>query len=286
MASDDRVNDSFIAQSVIGLTAGPPPRTYSASVRRPSTPYSVTYMAGRSKTAPLAATPPTVGVQDGAEHIYIESEDHGANPAASARTVRHTVTLRNPLRGTGAELALYAEGFLKVTKLRRGNADKPFFLDLRFVDPVPTLERVIAARWLAAALGCTALAALAAFLLRFDALYGIAAAALAIATVSAAATLYAGLHLSHERTEFCTLHGRSAVLELIANFGSVKKHRAFVPLLSQAIEEAAERIGTDTAAFLRAEMREHYRLRGDGVLHNDECSRGTGRILAQFDVQL
>jgi hypothetical protein len=33
-------------------------------------------------------------------------------------------------------------------------------------------------------------------------------------------------------------------------------------------------------------MREHYRLRGDRVLDNDACARGTGRILAQFDVQL
>jgi hypothetical protein len=57
-------------------------------------------------------------------------------------------------------------------------------------------------------------------------------------------------------------------------------------MLCRAIEEAAERIGADTAAYLRAEMREHYRLRGNGVLDNDECARGTGRILAQFDVQL
>jgi hypothetical protein len=76
------------------------------------------------------------------------------------------------------------------------------------------------------------------------------------------------------------------VLELIANFGAIKKYRALVPTLSQAIEEAAERIGSDTAAYLRAEMREHYRLRGAGVLDTDECAKGTGRILAQFDVQL
>jgi hypothetical protein len=76
------------------------------------------------------------------------------------------------------------------------------------------------------------------------------------------------------------------VLELIANFGALKKYRAIVPLLSHAIEEAAERIGVDTATYLRAEMREHYRLRGDGVLENDDCAKGTGRILAQFDVQL
>jgi len=38
--------------------------------------------------------------------------------------------------------------------------------------------------------------------------------------------------------------------------------------------------------FLRAEMREHYRLRGDGVLSVGTCAECTGRILAHFDVQL
>jgi hypothetical protein len=94
------------------------------------------------------------------------------------------------------------------------------------------------------------------------------------------------VYRSCERTAFATIHGRARVLELVANFGSLKKFRAFVPVLSAAIEEAAERIGDDTAAFLRAEMREHYRLRGDRVLSNQSCADSTGRILAQFDVQL
>ncbi len=242
-------------------------------------------MVSRSKTAPAAPTPSAAAESPG-EHIYIESEDSSANPAAAARTLRESVVLRNPVRRNGAELALFEEGFLKVTPLRNRGTEAPFFLDLRFVDPVPKLDRVIAVRWLTGALGCGALMALAAFLMRFDALYVFAAAALGCATLAAAITLYIGLYLSHERTEFCTLHGRATVLELVANFGSIKKFRAFVPALSHAIEEAAERIGADTSAFLRAEMREHYRLRGDGVLDNDDCAKGTGRILAQFDVQL
>jgi hypothetical protein len=240
-------------------------------------------MTGRSKSATPAATPPPTAPS---EHIYIASEDLSANPAAAARTLRETVRLRNPVRRTGAELAIYDEGFLKVVELRNGNANQPFFLDLRFVDPVPRIERVVALRWLAAALGCGALAALATFLLRFDALYGVAAWALGATMLATAATFSVGIYGTYEKTEFCTLHGRVLVLGLVANFGSMKKYRAVGPILSRAIESAAERIGADTAAYLRAEMREHYRLRGDGVLDNDECARGTGSILAQFDVQL
>lgn len=239
-------------------------------------------MPGRKKSATPAASPPPVPT----EHIYIASEDVTASPALAARTLRETVLLRNPVRRTGAQLGVYDEGFLKVVQLSNGNADEPFFLDLRFVDPIPRIERIVAARWLAAALGCGALAALAAFLLRFDALHAAAAWALVAALLAAAASLYVGIYASHETTEFHTLHGRVPVLRLVANFGSMNRFRAFVPVLSRAIEEAAERIGVDTAAYLRAEMREHYRLRGDGVLDNDACARGTGSILAQFDLQL
>ncbi len=237
------------------------------------------------KPSSLATKPPLAAPSAPAEHIYIGSEDSSADPAIAARTPREAIVLRNLIRRTGAELTLYDEGYLKVTELEKGAADAPFFLDLRFVDPVPKIERVIATSWLTATLGCGAVTALAAFLLRFDAFYGVAMWALGVAALATAATLYVGVYSSHERIEFCTLHGRAAVLQLVANLGSIRRFHAFVPMLCRAIEEAAERIGIDTAAYLRAEMREHYRLRGNGVLDNDECARGTGRILAQFDVQ-
>ena len=254
-------------------TAAPVPRAPSpgrAAVRAPSPPPA-------PAPAPVSSTP--------TEHIFIESEE-GGDPASAARTPGDTVVLRNPIRRVGAELTIFDEGYLKVKKVVKGNADAPFLLDLRFVDPVPKIERVIAMRWLTAAFGCGAMAVLAAFLLRFDAFYLVALVASCLATLATLGALYVGIYSSHERIEFCTLHGRAAVLELVANLGSIKKFHAFVPTLCRAIEEAAERIGADTSAYLRAEMREHYRLRGDGVLDSDECARGTGRILAQFDVQL
>ena len=242
---------------------------------------AATKPAAPTPTAPPAAAPSAPG-----EHILIGSDDFAADPAAVARTPGDTVVLRNPIRRTGAQITFYDEGYLKVTELDKGNAEAPFLLDLRFVDPVPKIERVIAMRWLTAAFGCGALAVLAAFLLRFDAFHTAALWALAVAALGTVGALYVGVYASHERIEFCTLHGRAAVLKLVANLGSIKKFHSFVPMLCRAIEEAAERIGADTSAYLRAEMREHYRLRGDGVLDNDECARGTGRILAQFDVQL
>lgn len=236
--------------------------------------------------APVPSAPPAAAHNATGEHILIASDDFAADPATVARTPGDTVVLRNPIRRAGAQMTFYHEGFLKVTELEKGNAEAPFLLDLRFIDPVPKIERVIAMRWLTAAFGCGATAVLAAFLLRFDAFYIVALWAFGVAALATVGALYVGVYSSHERIEFCTLHGRATVLQLVANLGSIKKFHSFVPMLCRAIEEAAERIGADTSAYLRAEMREHYRLRGEGVLDNDECARGTGRILAQFDVQL
>ena len=263
------------------------PASSAAKAAAPATKAPAPKAAPAAKAAaPAAKPPPPAAPSSPGEHIFIGSDDLNADPATTARTARDAVVLRNLIRGTGAELTLYDEGYLKVTALKKGNADAPFFLDLRFIDPVPRIERVLAMRWLTAAFGSGAVMALAAFLMRFDAFHAAAVWGLGAAAIATIGTLYVGIYLSHERIEFCTLHGRADVLRLIANVGSIKKFHAFVPMLCRAIEEAAERIGADTAAYLRAEMREHYRLRGNGILDADECARGTGRILAQFDVQL
>jgi hypothetical protein len=245
-------------------------------------------MAARGKTAPQRQATPAESVFDESpsEHIYIGSDDLAADPAKAGRTIAKALDLRNPIRHRRTELVLFEEGVLKVTEHRNGKAGRAFFLDLRFVDPIPTIERVVAKNWLLAAVGCVAVAVLAGFLMRFDFLYIGAIVALVLSVGAGAAALYGGLYRSYERTEFCTLHGRSTVLRFTSNLGVRRRFRAAVPVLSAAIEEAAERITADTAAYLRAEMREHYRLRGDGVLDNETCASGTGRILAQFDVQL
>jgi hypothetical protein len=244
-------------------------------------------MALRPTSPPRPSVTATPGAPTGpSEHIYLGSEDLGANPATAGKTIRAAIALRNPLRLSGIDLTLFDEGVLRIVHKRKGRPDEPYHLDLRFLDPVPTIEHVLAKRWLLTALGCAAVAGLATFLMRFDAMYTSALLILLGSGVGGLTALYGGIYRSYEHCEFCTIHGRTPVLTLTANLGAIKRYRAFVPVLSAAIEEAAERITTDTAAYLRAEMREHYRLRGDRVLDNEACAAGTGRILAQFDIQL
>ncbi len=242
-------------------------------------------MAATPKRVRTPAAAPSAAPELRSEQIVISSEE-SATPTAASRTIVEQLTLRNAMRGTSVELTLYKGGFLDVAETGGHKNGARFRLDLRYLDPVPTIERSVATKWFYATLGCSAVAAVAAFALRFESVWLAALAVLAIAVVAAGATLFVGLYRSCERTAFATIHGRACVLDLVANLGSLKTFRAFVPALSAAIEEAADRIGDDTAAFLRAEMREHYRLRGDGVLNNQACADGTGRILAQFDARL
>jgi hypothetical protein len=219
------------------------------------------------------------------EHIYIAS-DENEPAAARARTVRERHSVANPLRRCRTDLTLYAEGGLKVVEQRGSKPGEAYLLDLQYLDPVPQTTQVVARRAVRTALVLAGGAALGFALASVRVAPEITAAAGFVAAGAALCAALAALRGSYERIVFVTRHGRAAVLTLRAGLGSIRRTRAVVPALAHAIEAAADRIGTDTSAFLRAEMREHYRLRADGVLSNDECADSTGRILAQFDVPL
>ena len=227
---------------------------------------------------------PVAALLDGSpsEHIYLGSEDAPPEPQA-ARTVRARQTLANRFGGTSVEITLYEEGLASVVTIRGAERAAAYRLDLRYLDPVPSIARRTATRLIGAALGCAAGAGVLA-LSRLAVPHGWVASALLAA--GALALFAAALRRSYEKTQFVTIHGRAPVLTLVASFGAIKRFHAFVPILSRAIEEAADRSATDTSAYLRAEMREHYRLRSEGVLSDEACADGTGRILAQFDIQL
>jgi hypothetical protein len=243
-------------------------------------------MTEANSSGHLAQAAPYALDNSAAEHIYIASDDAPPDPLATSHTVRERIELRNAVRRTRTELTLYEEGFLRAIETRNGKRGETFGLDLHYLDPVPSIRRTIATRALYAALGAVGAAALAGLLMQFEILRPVALPVMLTAATAALIALVIAIYRSHERIEFVTIHGRATVLCLIANLGSIKRFRAFIPVLSRAIEESAERIGTDTSAYLRAEMREHYRLRGDGVLSSESCADSTGRILAQFDIQI
>ena len=226
-----------------------------------------------------------------AEHLVLETGVHERlqlenEPPLDERrlTVERNMELNDRARGIKTRLVIYQEGVLRVRQTQRKKKElKSHLLLLRYLDPVPSASEHRATRVLYGAGACAGVAALAFVLAQFAPVRPVA---LPLGIVALTAGLVAGVlaaYLSHRRVTFYTLHGRSAAIDLKAGFGYRRRLRAMLPTLSAAISKAAAAVSDDTATFLREEMREHYRLRSEGILTTEACTKGTGRILARFD---
>jgi hypothetical protein len=215
-------------------------------------------------------------------HVLLESDER-ESAANGPLTVKERVELHDRVRRRETELTLYEQGLLKIVEKRRGRRVKSHKIDLRYLDPVPTTRPYYPTRLLHTALGFAALAAIASVLAKLDVLFSISFPAALITGTTAVLVTTLFVYLSHEKISFHTLHGRACAVSLMAGLGVIRRFRAAMPKVARAIEQAEESIGEDTAIYLRAEMREHYRLRGEGVLTEEDCSECTGRILMHFD---
>lgn len=243
-------------------------------------------MTQKTQVAPpakTAAAEPRELDESLAEHIYLSDET--AVDGTGPKTVREKIDFLDRLRGMDLRITLYDEGYLRLDETR-GKRTRTHNVNLRYLDPVPTVKRHYAKRTLKIVALLAIIAGVAASL---TVLPSVRAIAILAATAAGGAALGAFLlfvYLSHEKTVFRTMHGRAAALTLTAGLGRIRRLRRILPNIINAIGDAADDIGEDTTVFLRAEMREHYRLRTDGVLSEEECSDSTGRILVHFDDEM
>jgi hypothetical protein len=202
---------------------------------------------------------------------------------SEARHVCDEIEVKDKLRGRRTLVRIFDEGWLDLEVERRGRATTHHRIDLRYLDPVPSMTRHHPLRLLKAAgiaAGVTAVCAIPAWLGWLQNWFIPAAIAAAVAT---GGLLFVAFYLSHEKIHFRTLHGRADVVRFGAGLGTIRRFRKLVPAIVDAIADAAESVDDETAVYLRSEMREHYRLRGAGVLSEEQCAESTGRILGQFD---
>jgi hypothetical protein len=217
------------------------------------------------------------------EHILLVGDEPAPELAvAQPRQVRARLGLNDRVRRTRTELRLYDQGYLGIRETRGGTIGQERRFDMRHLDPRPLLTCRVARKSGRAGLGLLLLAFVAGMLAWASVLPQFTVPAAAAATL--AATMAAGLYLKRtlERIQFVTRHGRTVAFTLIASCGCRRACRALVPRLSAAIHEAAQLTEGDRAARLRAEVREHYRLRGAGILTRDDCAAAVQRVLACF----
>lgn len=234
---------------------------------------------------------PTLADFAEAEHFVLEDltvEMTGITAVAPTQSrapseISEEVEIRDSLRGRRTKVRIFLEGWADIEQEHRGRRSSSHRVDLRFLDPVPATKRCYPGRLLKA----TGIVAAVTVAFAVPAWFGWLStytlpAAIAGAALTAVA-LFVAWYLSHEKIVFRTLHGRAAAIRFGAGLGTMRRFHQLVPRLIEAIADAAESMQEETAVYLRAEMREHYRLRGDGIISEEECAASTERILGEFD---
>jgi hypothetical protein len=234
---------------------------------------------------------PTLADFAEAEHCVLEDltvEMTGITAVAASESrapsdVGEEVEIRDRLRGRRTFVRLYLEGWADIEVERRGRRGSFHRIDLRFLDPVPATERCYPSRLLKA----TAVVAAVTAVFAIPAWLGWLSSYTLPATIAGGTLTALALgvcwYLSHEKIVFRTLHGRAAAIRFGAGLGTIRRFRKLVPRIIEGIANAAESMHDETVVYLRAEMREHYRLRGDGIITENECAESTERILGEFD---
>src|SRR5262249_3055400 len=102
----------------------------------------------------------------------------------------------------------------------------------------------------------------------------------ALIAATALAYLSAGRRLI-ETVALFSLHGRAAVLEYHGGLGTLRRVRPFMRKLAAHVQLAVAARRSTKAEHLRDELREHHRLKEDGVLSAETYDACKARILAQ-----
>ena len=215
------------------------------------------------------------------EHIIIADDfaDHSIDPTHVSRRM----SIRNRVKGIVTDLIFYDEGYLKVSKTRKGKKGAEHLLELRFMDSDPVVSTHAATGFLWSSLALGLLALVAAFALPMTALSQFTLSATAVLVAFAVVTLLLFIHRSETRHEFLTASGMAVALTLTGSFGCVRRSREAVEAVRNAISIArADAITTDTD-YLRAEMKAHYKLAETGVITRKACADGTTMILSKFN---
>jgi hypothetical protein len=216
------------------------------------------------------------------EHIFIEGDesDEGLEGASNGAALQH-FHIVNRSHGLQTEMILFEGGWLSVREHRSSKPGVARMINLRYVDPAPQINRYFARHALVASAALAAAALCAAILAIFSIQPVFTVSAALVSLIAAAVAFATCAYKTRKTVLFVTRHGRAPVISLMATLGSFRAMRQVVPRLIEAIEAAADEKSLGNQG-LRAEMREHYRLRECGVLTERVCAQSTQRILEHF----
>ena len=215
------------------------------------------------------------------EHILLESDERRIPHPRSSRKRHARVELQSRLRGRALQLELVDYYYLVVRAYRARAVAAEYVLDLRFVDAVPGSSRHFASRWLLAALTLVALAGAIAYRIAGSAAAAEWLAACGIVSGLAIAASLVCLYRTTETISMYSAHGRAKLFEFTSGLGAQRAFKPFTSKLAAHIKLAVAARRPMRSEHLRDEMREHFRLRENGVLSAEEYEASKARILAE-----
>jgi hypothetical protein len=215
-----------------------------------------------------------------AEHILLESDERRIPHPRSSKKSHARVQLNSWLRRRALQLELIDYYYLVVRVYRARSVTAEYVLDLRFVDASLALSRHFASRWLLSALVLSVLAGAIAFRIGGSTTQGGWLAAGGIVLGMAVAAVVVCIYRTTETVSMYSVHGRARLFEFTSGLGVKRAVEPFTSKLAAHVKVATAARRPMKAEHLRDEMREHFRLREDGVLSAAEYEASKARILA------
>lgn len=210
------------------------------------------------------------------------SSGAASEPTIGKWVAQRELVQRSWCTGQRGLYQLFNDRYLSVALSQFGLRSRSHWVDLSYVDPQPRREWRVAWSWFALAAvlsggGMLLLAVLALSgrpLLSHPVFPGTLAALL-----GGVAALWVGLLCSGQRLVWLSASGRAPVAELRLCRAGRRQARAFVADLKERALRARSQAGVDAESLLSAELREHRRLRVEGVLDAETYEAAKERIL-------
>jgi len=214
-----------------------------------------------------------------AEHICLEDDGDAGETVSTPRSAQYRLALKRASHGTEQTLTLYDDGTVSIEERNRKNS-RHYWLHTRFLDACPEVTRHIARRAFITS-GITAALGLSLLTLPVS-LGGLdtwrLTAGILLATTSLFALLLA-IYRTGDTLRFASRHGRVPVLTIR---GGIRCQRRCAQLM-QKLVEASEATRPGDTHLLRDEMRDHHRLKLDGIIDEADYEAAKLRILSAYN---
>lgn len=216
-----------------------------------------------------------------AEHISLGGDEDVGEIDAAPRSPEYRLALKRAGHGAEQTLTLYDDGSVSIAETNR-KSNRQYSLHTRFLDACPEVTRHVAKHAFIAA-GVTA--GLGSTLLALPMTLGVLEtwrlpAGILLATTGLFALLLA-LYRTGDTLRFASLHGRVPVLTINGGIGCQRRCDQLLQKLFESSEDAqAETPGGNA---LRDEMRDHHRLKLEGIIDEADYEAAKLRILSAHD---